>query len=389
VIYLDANATTPPLPEVVDAVARSLEATWANPSSIHRPGQAARHAVELARADVARLIGCSEREIVFTSGGTEAADLAIRGAMAASGRRLLVTSRLEHAAVRDLAKRLQDRGEAEVLWLEHDAQGRVRPESLQTIVRQRRGEIALVSVMAANNETGALQSISELAAIARQAGVPFHTDATQVVGRMPVRMPDLGVDLLSCSAHKLHGPKGVGALYVRRGVELEPLLRGGPQEQERRGGTENVPGIVGFGKAAALAREWLDGGGPQRLASLRDRLENELLRTIEGTHVHGRGAPRVCNTSNLRFDGISGEALVALASDDGLCVSTGAACSASRHRPSHVLLAMGLSPAEASSSVRLSLSRYTTEAEVQRALEVLSAAVRRLRALLGAMPAPR
>jgi cysteine desulfurase len=380
VIYLDANATTPPLPEVVAAVAGTLQENWANPSSIHRPGQAARHAVELARADVARLIGCSEREIVFTSGGTEAADLAIRGAMAASGRRLLVTSRLEHAAVRDLAERLQDRGEAEVLWLEHDAQGRVRLESLETIVRQRRDEIALVSVMAANNETGVLQPIAELAATARQAGVPFHTDATQAVGRMPLRMTDLGVDLLSCSAHKLHGPKGVGALAVRRGTHLEAMLCGGPQERERRAGTENVPGIVGFGCAAREALQWLAGPGSRDGQALRDLLET-LVRAADPTAVvHAAEAPRLWNTSNIAFPRLEAEAILLALSERGVAASAGAACSSGSLEPSPVLLAMGIAPELAHGSVRFSLHRASTEAEIRAAARQVTEAVSAVRA---------
>lgn len=209
----------------------------------------------------------------------------------------------------------------------------------------------------------------------------MHVDGVQACGKLPMRVAELEADFVSVSSHKLHGPKGVGALYVRRGVEFEPLLRGGPQEDERRGGTENVPGIVGFGKAAQLASAWLAGDGPTRLGALRDHLEGRLLAEIRGTVVHAAHSPRVPNTTNVRFDGVSGEAVVALASDEGLCLSTGAACSSSKHRASHVLLALGLDSAQASSSVRCSLSRFTTAAEVDFAVEILSASVARLRAL--------
>ena len=379
-IYLDANATTAPLAEVVDALRRSLEETWANPSSIHRAGQAARHAVELARCDVARLIGCAERELVFTSGGTEAADLALRGALEASGRRTILTSPLEHAAVRDLAKRLHEAGQARTLWLEHDVHGRVQPASLERLLRDHAGEIGIVSVMAANNETGVIQPIAELAAIARRAGVPFHTDATQAVGRTPVSMADLGVDLLSCSAHKLHGPKGVGALAIRRGVHVRATLAGGPQERERRAGTENVPGIVGFGVAATAASAWLAGGGPRRGAELRDLLERLVLEQEPEAVVHGVGAERLWNTTNIAFPRLEAEAILLALSERGVAASAGAACSSGSLEPSPVLLAMGIDPALAHGSVRFSISRSTTEDAVRQAAPRIVEAVRSVRA---------
>jgi cysteine desulfurase len=378
--YLDANATTPPLPEVTEAVRASLEERWANPSSVHRAGQAARHVVELARADVARLLGCSEREVVFTSGGTEAADLAIRGTLGASERRVLATSRLEHAAVRELAERLAERGTAEVLWLPHDAGGRVTPEALGRALRERAGEVALVSLMAANNETGVLQPIAELAAVAREAGVPLHTDATQMVGRMTVRMADLGVDLLSCSAHKLHGPKGVGALAVRRGTHLEAALCGGPQERERRAGTENVPGIAGFGAAARAAETWLAGDGAREGARLRDLLERLVLEREPSAIVHAHGAPRLWNSTNIAFPRLEAEAILLALSERGVSASAGAACSSGSLEPSPVLLAMGIAPELAHGSVRFSLSRLTNEGEVREAAARVAEAVAAVRA---------
>ncbi len=379
-IYLDANASTQPLRDVVAAVADSLQETWANPSSIHRPGQAARHAIELARSQVAQLIGCGDRELVFTSGGTEAADLAIRGTLAASGRRILMTSRLEHAAVRDLATRLHDRGEAQVVWLDHDALGRVRPETLRAAIRDRGHETALVSLMAANNETGVLQPISDLAAVARQAGVTFHTDATQAVGRVPLRLADLGVDLLSCSAHKLHGPKGVGALAIRRGTHLESLLCGGPQERERRAGTENVPGIVGFGVAAREALHWLDGEGAQRGAALRALLETLVLRGDPTALVNAADAPRLWNTTSIAFPRLEAEAILLALSERGVAASAGAACSSGSLEPSPVLLAMGIPPQIAHGSVRFSLHRFSTEDEIRAAAARIIEAVQAVRA---------
>jgi cysteine desulfurase len=380
VIYLDANATTPPIPEAIAAVQAGLQENWANPSSIHRAGQAARHLVELARADVAALIGCSERELVFTSGGTEAADLAIRGTMQASGRRVLATSRLEHAAVRDLATRLAERGEAEVVWLEHDPHGRVLPQSLDQLLRARGPEVGLVSVMAANNETGILQPVRELAAIARAAGVAFHTDATQAVGRMPVSMTGLGVDLLTCAAHKLHGPKGIGALAIRRGVHVQATLCGGPQERERRAGTENVAGIAGFGAAARAARAWLEGPGIAEGARLRDLLESLLLQCEPNAQVHGADVPRLWNTTNIAFPRLEAEAILLALSERGVAASAGAACSSGSLEPSPVLLAMGIPPELAHGSVRFSLSRCTTEAEIRDAVTRIASAVAAVRA---------
>ena len=369
-IHLDANATTRPLPEVVDAVRRALERDWANPSSVHRPGQAARHAVELARAEVAALLGCAEREVIFTSGGTEAADLAIRGVMAATDRRLIVTSPLEHSAVRELASEMARRGQAEVIWLAHDAQGRVAPDALREVLRARGGEVAVVSVMTANNETGVLQPVPELAAICRQAGVPMHTDAVQAVGKLPVRLSDLGVDLLSCSAHKLHGPKGVGALAVRRGTPLSSALCGGPQERERRAGTENVPGIAGFGVAATAARAWLAGDGAVRGAQLRDLFERLVLEREPSAHVHATQTSRLWNTANIAFPRLEAEGLLLALSERGVAASAGAACSSGSLEPSPVLLAMGVPPELAHGSVRFSLDRLVAEADVRRAADI-------------------
>jgi cysteine desulfurase len=379
VIDLDANATTRPLPEVVQAVRQALEHDWANPSSVHRAGQAARHAVELARAEVAGLLGCGEREVVFTSGGTEAADLAIRGSLQATGRPLVVTSPLEHAAVRDLARRLQERGHAEVAWLEHDAQGRVSVPHLRRLLHDGAARIAVVSVMAANNETGVLQPVAELAEACRAAGVCFHTDATQWVGKLPTDFAGLGADLLSCSAHKLHGPKGTGALAVRRGTPLETVLVGGPQERERRAGTENVPGITGFGAAAALARRWLAGDGASRGAGLRDLLERLVLETHPEAMVHAAGAARLWNTSNIAFPGLEAEAILLALSERGVAASAGAACSSGSLEPSPVLLALGVPEPVAHGSVRFSLSRLLSEAEVHEAARRIAEAVRVVR----------
>ena len=378
-IYLDANATTQPLPEVVHAVQASLERTWANPSSIHRPGQAARHQVELARSEVAQLLGCTDRELVFTSGGTESADLAIRGALAGTRRRVLVTSRLEHSAVRDLCRRLHEDGVAEVVWLPNDTQGLVSIDALARVLSERGRDIALVSLMAANNETGVLQPIADIAHMCRAAKVLLHTDATQWVGRVPTDFAAWGTDLLTCSAHKLHGPKGVGALAIRRGTPLLSVLAGGPQERERRAGTENVTGIAGFGAAAAAARAWIAGNGAAQGAALRDLFEGLVCQADTSAVVNARSAPRLWNTSNIAFPRLEAEAILLALSERGVAASAGAACSSGSLEPSPVLLAMGLPETLAHGSVRFSLSRFTTENDVREAAATVIECVQRVR----------
>jgi len=386
VIYLDANATTPPLDEVTQAVVEAMQRNWANPSSVHRPGQIARHVVECARGEVAVLLGCNEREIIFTSGGTESVDLAIRGVMAATKRRVLVTSRLEHSAVRDLAKRLHESGEAQVIWLPCDSDGVIAVADLQRVLHERASEIALVSVMAANNETGVLQPIGEMATACDGVGVLMHTDATQWIGRMPMRFADIGVHLLSCSAHKLHGPKGVGALVVRRGTPLISTLAGGPQERERRAGTENVSGIAGFGAAATAARVWLQHDALQGTvqatlqgAALRDLFQQLVCAADASAVVNAQAAPRLWNTCSIAFPALEAEAILLALSERGVAASAGAACSSGSLEPSPVLLAMGLAETLAHGSVRFSLSRFTTEAEVRTAAAIVSTCVQAVR----------
>jgi cysteine desulfurase len=383
VLYLDNNATTPPAPEVVDAIVEALRSGWGNPSSLHRVGQAARRRVELARESVARLLGASEREIVFTSGGTEGANLAIRGGVAVMGSEgALVTSRTEHEAVRHLAESLEAGGRR-VLWLPVDGRGVVDLDALRQIVREH--PVALVSIMWANNETGVIQPVADAAALCHERGILFHSDATQYVGRMPVDLASCPIDLLSCSAHKFHGPKGVGALFVRRGVRLAPEMVGGPQERRRRGGTENVPGIVGLGVAADLARAWLAGAGRDLQASLRDRFEERVGRALPGCAVHGAAAPRLWNTSSLALPGVEAEPVLLALSERGVCISAGAACASGSLDPSPVLRAMGIGEDPARGSVRVSLSRHTTAGEVEEGAAHLIASVERLRAAHGAL----
>lgn len=373
-VYLDCNATTPPAPEVCDALDRAHRATWANPSSIHAAGGLARAAVEDARRRVARMLNTTARRVIFTSGGSEADNLAILGLVAASGlpRAHVVTSAIEHPAVLRTCRALTEGGH-DVSYLPVDRAGLVAPAALTAALQP---HTVLVSVMLANNETGVIQPVAELVAIARAHGVPFHTDAVQAFGRIPIDVEALGVDLLSVSAHKLYGPKGVGALFVRKGIHLESRLYGGGQEWGLRAGTENVPGIIGFGRACDLAEMAFGEGAPSRIAALRDRLEAGILELVSGAQCHGAAAPRLPNTSNLSLPGIRGESLVLALDRHGVRFSSGSACRAGQPEPSHALLAMGLTLEEAHCAVRFSLGRDTTAADIDYVLEILSRTLR-------------
>ena len=385
-IYLDANSTTPLLPEVLDAMRPFWTETFGNPSSIHRHGQHAHAAIERARDSVAHLLNAGPAEIVFTSGGTESDNHALAGIMLPhtlnperkeNGPPHLITTAVEHHAVLHAAEFLRDHG-IEVTVLPCSSSGRVAPETLRGAMTSR---TRLVSVMLANNETGILQPVQELAHIAHQGGALFHTDAVQAVGKLPVDVRSLGCDLLTVSAHKMHGPKGIGALFLRGGVALRPLHVGGPHERERRAGTENVPGIVGLGRAAELALTYLAHDGSRALAQLRDRLEHAILAAIPGSGVNGAGEPRLPNTTNLFFEDIDAEALLIALDLAGVSISAGSACQSGATDPSHVLRAMHLTEARARSSVRLSLSRLTTADEVEQAVDLIVRTVGRLRAL--------
>ncbi|MEZ6243926.1 MAG: cysteine desulfurase family protein [Phycisphaerales bacterium] len=372
-IQLDNNATTRPTTAVVEAVTRALTECWHNPSSVHRAGQAARAAVELARQDVARLIGASPREVVFTSSGTESIDLAIRGVLAQTRKRTIVTSPVEHAAVRGVCASLEAAG-WRVRHLPVDGEGLADAGALPALLDD---DVALVSVQWVNNETGGIQAIGEIGRACRERGVVFHTDAVQWVGKAPTDVSDPDgppVDLLSLSAHKFHGPKGVGALYVRKGVRLAPTM-GGAQELGRRGGTENVPGILGAGAAAREAIAWLaDDVARAALAQLRDRLERGLVDQIPGARINGPTDParRLWGTTNISIPGAESERMLLALSERGVCASAGAACSSGSLEPSPVLLAMGLGESVAGSSIRLSLSRFTTGDEIERAIGLIA-----------------
>ena len=381
-IDLDANATTPVLPDVLAA----MEPWWregGNPSAAHQAGQRARTAVERARAQVAALLGAAAKEVVFTSGGTEADNLALGGVLQPFLDRgepaHLVTTQIEHHAVLFAAEALERRG----IGVTYVAPGRDGVVPAEAVVEALRPETKLVSVMLANNETGVVQPVGRIARLvkAKQPGVLVHTDAVQGAGKMALDLSGefKNVDLLAISGHKMYAPQGTGALFVRKGVTLQPLVYGGPQERQRRAGTENVPGIVGLGRAAEMAREWLAAGGAQELAGLRDGFETGVLGRVSGVAVNGEGAPRVVNTTNLRFEAVDAEALLIALDMQGVAASFGAACMSGATEPSHVLTAMGLTHAEAKGSLRFSLSRVTMVEDVERAVEVIADCVGRVR----------
>jgi cysteine desulfurase len=374
-VYMDANATTPLAPEVFAAMRPWFTEQFGNASSIHFHGQRARAAVEHAREQVARLLGCRPAEVVFTSGGTESDNLALTGVLKPGDH--LITSAIEHHAVLHTAERLRDRG-VELTLLPVDASGVVDPDNVRRALRP---NTQLISVMMANNEIGTLQPVAEIGAIAQQADVYFHTDAVQAAGKLPIDVAAIGCDLLTISGHKFHGPQGIGALYIRRGTHPEPLLFGGPQERQRRAGTENLAGIVGLGHAAEMAQTFAAGDGPARLAALRDRLEQNVLARVDEAGIYGGQAPRVPNTTNIWFDHLEGEALVIALDLKGLAVSGGSACTSGAMDPSHVMAAMGVLPGRARASLRFSLDTGATEKDIDFALELVPAAAARLREL--------
>ena len=372
-VYLDNNATTPVLPEVFQAMRPYFGERFGNASSIHHHGQESRAAVEDARESVARLLGCTASEIVFTSGGTESDNLAIAGWVAAGDH--VITSSIEHHAVLHACKHVEVIG-CEVTILPVDGRGLIDPADVRRALRP---NTKLISVMMANNETGVLQPVEEIGKIAAEAQMLFHTDAVQAAAKVPINVRQIRCDALSISGHKIHAPQGVGALYVKKGTRIQPLFHGGRHERSRRAGTENVPGIVGLGKAAEIAKESL--GGDKKMAAMRDRLEQGILAQVAEVGVNGEGTPRVPNTTNIRFDHIEGESLVIALDLKGLAVSTGAACSSGAIEPSHVLIAMGLRPDQARASIRFSLGKQTKEADIDVALALVPETVARLRAI--------
>ena len=376
-IYLDHNATTPVDTSVAAAMTKVLQEQFGNPSSVHSFGQDAKAAVDEARQAISALIGARPPEVVFTSGGTESNNLAIRGvaeAQVPGKRRHLIATTIEHEAVLNTVKALAKRGWT-ATFLPVDQNGIVEPAALEDAVT---ANTALVSVMHANNEIGTIQPIAELAAIAHRSGALFHTDAVQSVAKITVDVAELGVDLLSLSAHKFNGPKGVGALWIRRGSRLVPTMTGGRQERNRRAGTENVLGLVGLGVAARVAREKID-AERERLTALRDRLESEILDAVPGTLVNGDRARRIPNTTNISFDRVEAESLLIALDLEGIAVSTGSACSSGTLEPSHVLRAMGLSSHRSQNAIRFSFGLGNAEESVDRVVEIMPRVVDKLR----------
>jgi cysteine desulfurase len=374
-IYLDNNATTPVLPEVLEAMRPYFGERFGNASSIHHHGQETRAAVERARDSVALLLGCRAAEIVFTSGGTEGDNLAIAGLTSAGDH--VITSSIEHHAVLYTCRHLEET-RCDVTYLPVDGRGLVDPDDVRRALRP---NTKLISIMMANNETGVLQPVEEIGKIAAEADVCFHTDAVQAAGKVSIDVKRIGCDALSISGHKMHAPQGVGALYVRKATRLQPLFYGGRHERSRRAGTENVPGIVALGKAAELAKQSFERGEDRKMSALRDRLQQGILAQVEEAGVNGDGAPRVPNTTNIYFDHIEGESMVISLDLRDLAVSTGAACSSGAIEPSHVLIAMGLRTDRARASIRFSLGKQNPEGDIDLALALVPETVARLREL--------
>ncbi len=373
--YLDNNATAPLLPEAFEAMRPFFFEKFGNASSLYERGHQARTALEQARGRVARLLGASPQEIVFTGGGTEGDTMAILGLVSPGDH--VITTAIEHHAVLHSCRRAETLG-AQVTRLGIGGDGQVSPDDVRAALRP---NTRLISVMMANNETGVVQPIEAIGRIAAEANVLFHTDAVQAAGKIPIDVARIQCHLLTLSGHKLHAPLGVGALYVRKGTLLRPLLHGGTQERGMRAGTENLPGIVGLGAAAELAVEWFVAGKAAKLAALRDRLERTAIEEIEHTRVNGGSAPRVPNTTSLGFEGVAGKSLVVSLDFKGVCASTGSACSAGSSAPPYVLMAMGLTAEQAYSSVRFSLGKQTTEEEIDYVLDCLPEVVAQLRAI--------
>ena len=386
-VYLDNNATTPVLPEVFEAMRPFYLEQFGNASSIHHFGQHARAAVEKARASVAELLNARPAEIVFTSGGTEADNLGIFGLVQRGDH--VITSTIEHSAVMNSCKRLEQMG-CEVTFVPVNSQGEIYPGNVYAALRS---NTRLISIMMANNETGVVQPVEEIGKIAEEADVFFHTDAVQAAGKIPIDVQKIRCDALTISGHKIHAPQGTGALYIRKGTLIQPQIYGGSHERQRRAGTENLPGIVGLGKAAELSKQWLlcpstptsgvdgarENGSPAEMAAMRDRLQEAVLSAMNDVGVNGQNAPRVPNTTNLWFDHVEGEALVIALDLKGLAVSSGAACSSGAIEPSHVLLAMGLPQQRARASIRVSLGKQTTQEDIDFAAKVIPETVARLR----------
>jgi cysteine desulfurase len=374
-VYLDNNASTQLLPEVFEAMRPYFFEKFGNASSLYERGQRASAAVEEARKSLAVLLGGDPSEIVFNSGGTEGDNQALFGLVSPGDH--VITTAIEHSAIHNACKRLESNGTT-VTYLSVDGHGQVNPEDVRAALRR---NTKLISVMMANNETGVVQPLEEIGRIAAEADVWFHTDAVQAVGKLPIDVARIQCDLLSISGHKFNAPQGIGVLYVRRGTPMQPLIVGGPQEHNKRGGTENLPGIVGLGKAATLASHWLTEGGAERMGEMRDRFERVVGEQLECIHIHGLGAPRIPNTSDISFDGISGASLMVALDEKDVSVSTGSACASGDSHPPYVMMAMGMKRDRAQAAVRFSLGKQTTQEEMDYVQTCLFAEVAKLREL--------
>jgi len=376
-VYMDNNATTRVADEVIEEMVPYLGRLYGNPSSMHSFGGQVGKEIARARERVARLLGCAPEEIIFTSCGTESDNAAIKGTLEMAGtRRTIVTSRVEHPAVLSTCRQMEHHG-YNVIEIGVDKRGRLNLDELENSLDD---DTAIVSIMYANNETGTVFPIELIARMVKSRGIVFHTDAVQAVGKIPINLAELPVDMLSLSGHKLHAPKGVGVLYVRKGTRLAPFMVGGHQESGRRAGTENVPGIIAMGKACQLAAENIDDENT-RVQKLRDRLEEGILATCPGSRVNGDTENRLPNTTNISFEYIEGEAILLMLNRFGICASSGSACTSGSLEPSHVLRAMGVPFTAAHGSIRFSLSRYNTEEQVDFVIEKMAPIVNRLREL--------
>jgi len=390
VIYLDNNATTAPLPSVTKAVLHAMETLWGNPSSIHRVGQEARHQVDEARAAVARLINCEAARITFTSGGTEAANLALKSACAMRpNRKMIITSQVEHAAVGEALDLLVLENGYNIVRLENCSDGIVCLKQLEKLLQDHAEEIAVVSVMWCNNETGVIEPIEKIVALCHAHGVLVHSDGTQWVAKMPVDVQDVPIDLLTFASHKFHGPKGVGAMYSSAGITVSPLVTGGPQERGRRGGTENVPAILGFGVAATEAMLWLTEENIRCMESQREMFETLLASKIPTIHINSSGAPRAWTTSSISFPEVKGELMLLMLSEQGVCASSGSACSSGALKGSKVIEAIGTPGDGEWGAVRFSFARTTTEEELTFTVGALVTVVQTIHSIVSAASEPQ
>ncbi|MEA2055161.1 MAG: cysteine desulfurase NifS [Candidatus Thermoplasmatota archaeon] len=372
-IYLDHASTTPVDKEVLKAMKPYFSQKYGNASSLHSFGREAKKALEKSREQVAKIIGAKSEEIIFTGGGTESDNIAIKGVAFRMRKGHIITSKIEHPAVMEMCRHLEQKG-FEVTYLPVDKYGIINPDDVKNAIKD---DTILITIMHANNEIGTIEPIEEIAKIAKENGVPFHTDAVQSVGKIPIDVKNIGVDMLSISAHKIYGPKGTGALYVREGTKIEPIVHGGGHERGLRSSTENIPGIVGLGRACELAKERMNDDA-KRITWLRDKLIKGVLE-IEETYLNGHPEKRLANNAHFRFTAIEGESLVLSLDGKGIAGSTGSACSSKKLRPSHVLMAIGLNEVQAHGSLRLTLGRENTEDEIEYVLEVLPGSIEKLR----------